>query len=138
MVLVLLLHGLAMVQAGAVRGLGLLELATWMVLFSFYFIALPGAYIFSFPMNMGMVGLWWGVVAGAITEIVLYVIILRFVCDWRKLAVKISEELRVKTISPNISINNTSPNKAWGGLREPFLPHDLKYSVNRTNDHREN
>ena len=49
MTFVLMLHGLAMVQAGAVRGLGMLELATWMVLIAFYLVALPGAYIFAFP-----------------------------------------------------------------------------------------
>jgi MATE family multidrug resistance protein len=76
MAVVLMLHGLAMIQAGAVRGLGMLELATWMVLIAFYFVALPSAYLFAFPLDMGMLGLWWGVVAGSIAEIILYVIIL--------------------------------------------------------------
>lgn len=82
MLFILMLHGFAMIQAGAVRGLGMLELATWMVFFAFYFISLPAAYIFAFKLEMGMVGLWWGVVAGSVTEIILYFIFLRFICDW--------------------------------------------------------
>jgi MATE family multidrug resistance protein len=88
--LILILHGLAMVQAGAVRGLGMLELATWMVLIAFYLVALPAAYLFTFPAGLGMVGLWWGVVAGSLAEIALYVVILRFFCNWKTLALKIS------------------------------------------------
>lgn len=69
----------------------MLELATWMVLFAFYFVALPAAYFFAFPLSLGMAGLWWGVVAGAIAEIILYVIILKFFCNWKSLAIKISQ-----------------------------------------------
>ena len=50
MVLILLLHGMAMVQAGAVRGLGMLHTATWIVFFAFYFISLPAAYVLAFPL----------------------------------------------------------------------------------------
>ena len=64
----------------------MLELATWMVLFAFYFVALPAAYICTFKLNLGMVGLWWGVVAGGFAEIILYFLILHVVCDWTKLA----------------------------------------------------
>ena len=45
---------------------------------------------------MGMVGLWWGVVAGAIAEIVLYLFILTFKCDWKRLAEKISRDLKIQ------------------------------------------
>jgi Na+-driven multidrug efflux pump len=62
-----------------------------MVLFAFYFVALPAAYMFAFLMEQGMVGLWWGVVAGSCAEIILYLIILHCVCNWHQLAIKISE-----------------------------------------------
>jgi len=62
-------------------------MATFMVFFSFYIISLPCAYIFAFPWEMGMVGLWWGIVAGAISEVLLYSIFLRYYCDWRLLAI---------------------------------------------------
>ncbi|CDW89184.1 na+-driven multidrug efflux pump [Stylonychia lemnae] len=100
LILILLLHGMAMVQAGAVRGLGKLNLATWMVFFSFYIVSLPGAYIFAFKLDWGMVGLWWGIVVGSISEVVLYAFFLRFLCDWKRLAIEISEQMRM---SPNIS-----------------------------------
>jgi multidrug resistance protein, MATE family len=86
MTVVLMIHGLAMVQAGALRGLGMLELATLMVLFAFYGVALPAAYLFAFVYDMKMVGLWWGVVAGAVSEILLYLIIFQFFCNWEQLA----------------------------------------------------
>lgn len=126
MCLVLMLHGLAMVQAGAVRGLGMLELATWMVLFAFYFVALPLAYLFAFPVGMSMVGLWWGVVGGSIAEIVLYVVILRFKCDWKRIAIEISENLKIKEVSPNNSamLGGGDPTpKGWGSnpLKEPLI-----------------
>lgn len=114
MAIVLMLHGLAMVQAGAVRGLGMLQLATWMVLFAFYFVALPAAYFFTFSLTMGVVGLWWGVVAGSIAEIVLYVIILRFYCDWDELAITISTQLRITGVfSPNASMSKLSRHSSY-------------------------
>jgi multidrug resistance protein, MATE family len=143
--LVLILHGLAMVQAGAVRGLGMLELATWMVLFAFYFIALPAAYLLTFPLNMGMPGLWWGVVAGSLAEIVLYVLILRFFCNWKSLAIKISQELKAgHLMSPNMSMNRSLTRAISGGggaghtssssaIREPLIGGDLekrKHAIN--------
>lgn len=130
MTVILMLHGLAMVQAGAVRGLGMLELATWMVLIAFYFVALPAAYLFTFPLGMGMIGLWWGVVAGALAEISLYIVILTFYCNWEKLAISISQELKLNrstSYSPNVSMNRSlsgyegSKQQQWGGIREPLI-----------------
>ncbi len=120
MALILMIHGLAMVQAGAIRGLGMLHLATWIVLIAFYFVALPAAYLFTFTMRMGMVGLWWGVVAGSIAEVALYLAILYFHCDWKELSITISEQLKITgTLSPNISmlsLSRKSSSKLWGGL----------------------
>ncbi len=90
MILVLMFHGLAMVQAGAVRGLGMINLANYVVFFAFYVVSLPAAYLCSFTWQMGMVGLWWGITAGAVAEIILYFFFLRFVCDWKKIAIEIS------------------------------------------------
>lgn len=103
----------------------MLQLATWMVLIAFYFVALPAAYFFTFSLMMGVVGLWWGVVAGSIAEIVLYVIILRFFCDWKALALTISAQLTITGhLSPNVSMSKLSRHssqKQWGGLEEPFI-----------------
>jgi len=80
-----------------------------MVLIAFYFVALPAAYFFTFSLTMGVVGLWWGVVAGSIAEILLYVIILRFFCDWKDLAFTISAQLRMTGVfSPNASMSRLS------------------------------
>ena len=76
LLLILVIHGIAMVQAGAVRGLGMLELGSYMVLFAFYIVSLPVAYLFAFVFKMGMKGLWWGVVVGTISEVILYFIFL--------------------------------------------------------------
>lgn len=117
MILILLTHGFAMVQAGAARGLGQLNMATGMVFFAFYVVSLPCAYLFAFPMKMGMIGLWWGVVAGSVSEVVLYFFFLRFWCDWKRLAVEISQRMQgSRSHSPNISIRK-------GELYEPMLTH---------------
>ena len=44
--------------------MGKLELGSGGCLVSFYVIALPLAYVFAFPMGMGVFGLWYGIVAG--------------------------------------------------------------------------
>jgi MATE family multidrug resistance protein len=108
MIFVLILHGLAMVEAGAVRGLGMLTLASWIVLFSFYCVALPCAYAFSFPFALGMLGLWWGVAAGGIAEIILYFVILTYICDWKHITRHVSSQLRIRLYSSedNISMHS--------------------------------
>ena len=112
----------------------MLQLATWMVLIAFYLVALPAAYLITFPMAMGMVGLWWGVVAGSIAEVALYSAILYFFCDWKQLAISISEQLKITgVLSPNASMSklSRSSSRQWGGLQEPFLKQtSLKTQIN--------
>ena len=103
MLFVFMIHGVAMVQAGAVRGLGMLDLGTWVAFIAFYMVCLPFAYMFAFNLQMGMVGLWWGVVAGAVSEIFIYVIFLRWLCDWKHLAFQISENMKNLSVSLRIS-----------------------------------
>ncbi|CDW73392.1 UNKNOWN [Stylonychia lemnae] len=55
-----LLHGMAMIQAEAERPLGNINLAIWMIFFSFQILFLLGAYIFALTLDWAMVGLWWG------------------------------------------------------------------------------
>lgn len=81
----------------------MLQTATYVVFFAFYFISLPAAYLFAFPMEWGMIGLWYGIVVGSIIEVILYFILLRFFCNWDKLAVEISERMKMK-LTPNISM----------------------------------
>lgn len=114
MVLVLLTHGLAMVQAGAVRGLGMLHTASWVVFFAFYFVSLPAAYVLAFPFRWGIIGLWFGVVIGSIVEVLLYFVFLRFFCDWKLIAVEISDRMKMKQ-SPDISFKKVE------SLREPMI-----------------
>ncbi len=80
-----------MVQAGAVRGLGKLHTATLVVFIAFYIVSLPSAYYLAFRKEMGMVGLWWGVGVGSASEVILYFFFIRFCCDWKQLAVQISQ-----------------------------------------------
>jgi MATE family multidrug resistance protein len=122
-ILILLAHGFAMIQAGAVRGLGKLSMATGMVFFAFYVVSLPGAYFFAFTMEMGMVGLWWGVVVGSISEVILYFFFLRFWCDWKNLAIEISQRMQnSRHISPNVSIKKYD-------LMEPLVDHDYQLTI---------
>ena len=72
----------------------MLEVATWLVFFAFYVVSLPLAYYFTFVLEWGMVGLWWGVVCASAIEVILYFFLLKYVCNWEKLALKISESMR--------------------------------------------
>jgi Na+-driven multidrug efflux pump len=72
----------------------MLELGNWVAFFAFYVVSLPCAYIFTFTLKMGMVGLWWGIVAGSLAEVVLYFFFLRFIANWRRLAKKISTQMK--------------------------------------------
>jgi MATE family multidrug resistance protein len=101
----------------------MLEIATWLVFFAFYIVSLPLAYYFTFPLDWGMVGLWWGVVCGSISEVLLYVLLLKYICNWERLALKISQSM--KESSPNISFKKAEE------LHEPIYPptHSKKQSI---------
>jgi Na+-driven multidrug efflux pump len=69
----------------------MLEMATWVVFFAFYFVSLPLAYYLAFPYKMQVMGLWYGIVGGSISEVILYFLFLKFVCNLDKIAVKIAD-----------------------------------------------
>lgn len=121
MVYILLIHGMAMVQAGAARGLGMLSFATWLVFIAFYVVSLPLAYYFTFPLDWGMVGLWWGVVCGSLCEVILYFVLLSYVCDWKRLAIKISMQMR--HMSPDSSFKKSEQ------IHEKIIANERKTSL---------
>lgn len=127
MVLILIAHGFAMVQAGAVRGLGMLHTATYMVFIAFYLVSLPVAYLLAFTYEWGINGLWSGVVVGSVVEVVLYFIFLGFMCNWKLIAVEISDKMKLKQ-SPDVSF------KKQDLLLEPLLKgsHSSDYKLRKT------
>lgn len=80
----------------------MLHTATYVVFFAFYFVSLPCAYAFAFPMEWGMIGLWCGVVVGSLAEVILYFFFLRFFCNWKLIAIEVSEKMKER-YSPEIS-----------------------------------
>ena len=100
----------------------MLHTASWVVFFAFYFVSLPAAYVLAFPFEQSIVGLWFGVVIGSVVEVVLYFVFLRFFCDWKLIAIEVSDRMKLKQ-SPDISFKKAD----W--LREPML----KVSHSRNN-----
>ncbi len=94
----------------------MLTTATWLVFIAFYVISLPLAYYFTFQLQWGMVGLWWGVVCGSLCEVVLYYILLKYYCDWERLAYLISETMQTR--SADVSF------KKGEQLYEPMTTYD--------------
>ncbi len=74
----------------------MLHTATYMVFIAFYFVSLPCAYLLAFNLQWGINGLWMGVVIGSVVEVVLYFIFLSFMCNWKLIAIEISEKMKLK------------------------------------------
>lgn len=56
--------GLQVVAAGVLRGAGDTHAALWANVFGFWLIGLPVSLLLGFTAKLGVVGLWWGFVAG--------------------------------------------------------------------------
>eukprot|EP01132_Coremiostelium_polycephalum_P007380 gene7380-9065_t len=68
---------------GVVRGMGRIKLGAIANFIAFYFIGIPLSSIFTFVLDLGVKGLWWGLCVGLVTIcIVLAIYVLRV--DWEK------------------------------------------------------
>jgi len=56
--------GLQVVGGGLMRGMGRPQAGAIVNLIGFYVIGLPLAWLFAFPMKLGVIGIWWGLAAG--------------------------------------------------------------------------
>lgn len=56
--------GLQVVGGGLMRGMGRPQAGAVVNLIGFYAIGLPCAYLLAFPLELGVVGIWWGLAAG--------------------------------------------------------------------------
>jgi MATE family multidrug resistance protein len=70
--------GIQVVGGGLMRGMGRPKAGAIVNLVGFYVVGLPLGWFLAFPMNLGVVGIWWGLAAGlAGVAIMLYVWVLR-------------------------------------------------------------
>ena len=93
MALVIMIHGGSMVLSGALRGVGKQSIVTWIVLFSFYVIALPLSYTFAIALDVGINGLWFGPILGCSIELLISIVVLVIGIDWEDMALKITSRL---------------------------------------------
>lgn len=120
--LVIIIHGASMVLGGAMRGIGMQSIATWVVLIGFYLIAMPASYMFTFYWDFGLTGLWMGSVAGSIVEFLIYTAVLMFFINWETASRTILERLRNNNgRSPSSHKNNT--------LDDPLLFDTYDHSI---------
>ena len=63
---------LQIISAGSLRGLNDVKWPAWISFFVYWGMAIPLGWIFSFPLGMGVYGMWWGITIGlALTAIIL-------------------------------------------------------------------
>jgi MATE family multidrug resistance protein len=63
--------GIQVVGLGALRGVEDVKIPTWITLFAYWLLALPVGYFFGFKLNLGLIGIWWGLLIGLSTAAVL-------------------------------------------------------------------
>ena len=56
--------GLQVVGLGALRGMEDVKVPTWITLFAYWGMALPLGYFLGFTLDMGISGIWWGLLIG--------------------------------------------------------------------------
>lgn len=66
--------GLQVVGLGALRGMEDVRIPTWITLFAYWFMALPLGYLLGFTFDMGISGIWWGLLTGLTIAAVLLAI----------------------------------------------------------------
>jgi MATE family multidrug resistance protein len=70
--------GVQVVGGGLMRGMGRPQAGAVVNLIGFYVVGLPLAWLLAFPMDLGIVGIWWGLAAGlGGVAIMLYVWVIR-------------------------------------------------------------
>ena len=69
---VFFLDATQVIQQGIIRGMGKIELGAAACFTGFYMIGLPLSYYFAFRMNLGLMGLWYGIIIGLVFLVVAY------------------------------------------------------------------
>jgi MATE family multidrug resistance protein len=63
---------LQIISAGALRGLNDVNKPAWIAFFAYWIVSIPLGCLFSFPLGMGVNGMWWGITAGlCLTAVIL-------------------------------------------------------------------
>jgi MATE family multidrug resistance protein len=62
---------LQIISAGSLRGLNDVKGPAWISFFVYWGIAIPLGWILSFPLGMGVYGMWWGITAGLVLTAVI-------------------------------------------------------------------
>lgn len=75
--------GLCIINGSVLRGCGLQVMAAKVVLFSYYVVAIPVAYVLGFYTDMGVTGLAWGITLGTYVHSGIYAFLVSRI-DWEK------------------------------------------------------
>lgn len=106
----IIFHGLGLVQGGVLRGLGLQAKGSQIVLFSFYVVCLPSAYLYSIYLEMGVKGLMLGITSGSFTFALLNFVLLKFFVSWKRLVRDIHLQMKEKAQSSHHTLLHISNN----------------------------
>ena len=53
--------------AGALRGLGDVKVPGWIAFIAYWMVSIPAGWLLTFPFEMGVIGMWWGINLGLTT-----------------------------------------------------------------------
>lgn len=71
---------------GMIRGLGKFKAATWSLMLSLYCVCLPLGYLFGLHWDMGLPGLWLGMLIGLVLLTSFYLFLTLYKFDWNAIA----------------------------------------------------
>lgn len=55
---------LQIISAGALRGLDDVHTPAWIAFWAYWVVSIPLGWVFAYPLNMGVTGMWWGITVG--------------------------------------------------------------------------
>jgi MATE family multidrug resistance protein len=70
-------------QGGVLRGLGRQKMVLMINILAFWVLAIPSGSLLTFVGNVGVAGLWWGMVIGIYGASVVVMLILKYRIDWQ-------------------------------------------------------
>ena len=79
------------VLIGFARGLGKFGLVTFSILITYYFVAIPLELLFAFYFDLGLIGLWIGLMCGLFLYSCYLQYLLSFKFDWYQIAREVKE-----------------------------------------------
>ncbi|KAL9458131.1 hypothetical protein AB3S75_007062 [Citrus x aurantiifolia] len=97
------LNGIQPIFSGVAIGSGWQAIVAYVNLACYYIIGLPIAYVLGFKTNIGVVGIWWGMITGVVLQTIT-LIILTARTNWNAEVEKAAERLKKSSSEETIDL----------------------------------